>query len=207
MSLTTVETVAAFLGLTFTPAQAEQAAALLPAADAAIAAYTDRAWLSPPLAGEAYTAEGPLLVLRQRPVASVEGVAAAWGNAPPRSLAVGTQYTVRDLGRGLVLLSPWWTGRPNDRAYATLQVDYTPASTVPADVALAATLLVAAWLQPSLEAAGSGAAPGPVVRTQVGDVSVQYASSAPAAATAGAGGWPPAVTALLAPYRAALGVA
>jgi len=86
-------------------------------------------------------------------------------------------------------------------------VDYTPASTVPADVALAATMLVAAWLQPSLEAAGSGAAPGPIVRTQVGDVSVQYASSAPAAATAGTSGWPPAVTALLAPYRAALGVA
>lgn len=203
-NLTDTGSVERFLGITLTDAQATQATLLLPAADAAIARYTERAWLSAPIVGEVYTPDGPILALRQRPIVSVEQVAAGWYLAPPVALTAGSQYSIRDAGRGLLLLTPWWASRPNDRPYATVAVSYTPASTVPEDVALAATMLVANWLQPALAGDGNDTAPGAVAEEQIADVRVRYAT---ATSVAPAGTLPPAVVALLAPYRAALAFA
>lgn len=203
-SLTSAAAVEGYLGVAFDESQVEQATALLPAADAAIQRYTDRAWLSPAIAGEVYTADGPILLLRQRPIVSVERVQAGWYMAPLVLLTAGSQYAIRDAGRGMLLLSPWWASRPNDRSYATIVCDYTPLATVPADVALAATMLVAAWLQPALTGDGNDTAPGAVMRTRVGDVEEQYGVSA---APTAAGSLPPGVVALLAPYRSALSFA
>lgn len=204
MSLTTAAAVESYLGIAFDSDQLAAATLLLPAADAAIARYTERAWGSAPITGETYTADGPLLLLRQRPIVSVERVAAGWYMASLVTLTAGSQYAIRDAGRGLLLLSPWWASRPNDRPYATIVCDYTPLATVPADVALAATMLVAAWLQPALAGDGNDVAPGAVVRTKSGDVEEQYSVSA---APTAAGSLPPGVVALLAPYKNALAFA
>jgi hypothetical protein len=190
-SLTSVGAVANYLGVTFTVAQTAEATALLPAADAAIQTYCDRRWLSGAITNEVYLPEGPLLVLRQRPVASIEAITAAWYfAATPVTLTAGTDYLVRDLTRGLVLLTPWRTGRPTDRPYETLAVSYTPVATVPEDVALAATMLVAAWLGASTDGTTAD-----IKRYSVGgELSVERFDQR----------WPADALSLLAPYRSTL---
>lgn len=193
-NLTSIAAVANYQGATFTPAQITEATALLPAADAAIQAYCDRRWLSGAITNEVYLPDGPLLVLRQRPVVSIEAMTASWYFAPtPVTLVAGTDYLLRDASRGVVLLTPWRTGRPTDRPYETLAVSYTPASTVPDDVALAATILVASWLGMSTDGTTAD-----IKRYSVGqELSVERFDQH----------WPADALSLLAPYRSALSFA
>jgi hypothetical protein len=187
-SLTSVGAVANYLGVTFTVAQTAEATALLPAADAAIQTYCDRRWLSGAITNEVYLPEGPLLVLRQRPVASIEAITASWYfAATPVTLTAGTDYLARDLGRGLVLLTPWRSGRVTDRPYETVAVSYTPVSTVPDDVTLAGPRLVADWGGPTTP--GSTA---DIKRYSVGgELTVERFDQR----------WPADALSLLAPYR------
>lgn len=190
-NLTSAGAVANYLGASFTVAQTAEATALLPAADAAIQAYCDRRWLSGAITNEVYIPEGPLLVLRQRPVASIDAMTASWYfAATPVTLTAGTDYQARDLARGLVLLTPWRSGRVTDRPYETVVVSYTPVSTVPDDVALAATMLVAAWLGTSTDGTTAD-----IKRYSVGnELTVERFDQH----------WPADALSLLAPYRSAL---
>lgn len=133
--------VAAFLGLTLTASQQSAADTLILAAGAYIDRETRRAWLVPPITGEQYPLVTPTVYLRSHPVASVQQVrtrTTAVGDLFYTAIA-GVDYELFDPALGVLRFSSGYSG---PSAYAF--VDYTPAlSTVPADIALAATLIVA----------------------------------------------------------------
>jgi hypothetical protein len=211
--LTTIDAVLAALGEAAATAPVAQLSALLPAADAAIQRYCGRQWLTGAIVGEAYEPEGDHLYLQQRPVASVEAVQGRRAyDATVTTLVLGTDYEVRDLARGLLVLNgsgarEWppqgaaLPALPRSRwslPYSYLTVSYTPAATVPADVALAATQLVAHWLTPTLHPEYQGLKSLSLAQ---GEIAMTVADTT---ATPGAAGWPAPVLGLLAPYRAAL---
>jgi hypothetical protein len=140
--------VAALLGLTLTASQQSEADTLILAASAYIERETRRAWLVPPITGEQYPLITPTVYLRSRPVASIQQVrtrTSAVGDTFYTAIA-GVDYELFDPALGVLRFSSGYGG---PSAYAF--VDYTPAlSTVPADIALAATLIVAETLARAL---------------------------------------------------------
>jgi hypothetical protein len=211
--LTSIEAVLGSLGLPVETAPVAQINALLGVADAAVQAYCGRQWLSGAITNEVYTPDGPLLYLRQRPISSVESIVGHRAyQATTTTLVAGTDYAVQDLARGLVTLrgiGQWQSGgssstygrgllpthprEPWTLPYSYLTVSYTPAAPVPADVSLAAALLVGTWLQTTTQGIT------PDIKTYSVGQELTVTRFDPSASAL-----PPPVATLLAPYRAGL---
>lgn len=167
-----------YLGLTLTPQQYAQATQLVPAVEAYIDRCTGRAWLAPsPVTDELHVIRGPVIYLNNRPVTTLTSVTVALGWpdafsswASPTTLVADSQYLLVDPTRGEVWLTPSYHG------YAA-RITYTHGGpALPADLALAATMLGAHWLQRHIDGA-SGVGPG-IKSYSVGqELSVTYADS------------------------------
>lgn len=133
---------------------------LLEAAENWIDRRTSRAWLGSTVTGEPHTLTGdqPLIWLRQAPVTALITVTARslWAGSVVSPLP-SSAYELMDPARGKVLVS-------SSYYYSQLAVSYTTSAPVPADIQLAATLLVASWARPMIgNAAASGSRPNPLV--------------------------------------------
>ncbi len=191
-TVTTTGQVAAWYGSTLSAEQAVQAAAWLEAAEGAIDAATQHPYLTGAVVGERHTLDGPLLYLRQRPVASVTSVtgyqrASMTGTA----LTLTEQYEEDDLAQGRLYLPVW-------RMYAYVLVSYTPVATVPAAVSEATAALLADWLTSDLATSSAGT----VIAKRLGDVEIRYASDTSTSTATVA--LPDRVRQLLAPYLPAV---
>lgn len=136
--------VEAYLGLTFTAAQTEQAVVLLPMAEDAVDAAMGHEYALGTQSNEAHYYPSCDLYLRHAPITSVTSVAGRRGMTDTETtLTAGTDYEVRSLPAGhLYLVSP---GR-----FDRVRVTYVPVATVPDLVKQATILTIAAWLQPTL---------------------------------------------------------
>ena len=162
---TTVDTVASVAGLTLTGAQISLVdQVLIEAAEAWIEERTGRTWLTGIITSEPHYGAGPNLYLRTTPVTSIQAVTARYSlsDTPDTALVAGTTYEARDLARGWLVLGT---------TYDRVLVSYTPAATVPARIQLAASLLVAHWLQPAMNGLMGG-----VESYSVGDLSVKLSA-------------------------------
>lgn len=177
--------VAAYLGLTLTPAQNLQAAALLAAAEARVDGHCHRAWLVGARTDEEHYAPsfGRELFVRFPPVATVDAVKGRLGFlATEAALVAGVDYEVRDLGQGRL-----WLRAPG--YYDRVRVSYTPLATVPEEVRLATTIVAADLLSAALRPDTFG-----IESYTLPDLSVKFAAWSAGRAL------PPAAEALLAPY-------
>lgn len=138
---TTNAAVASFLGLTLTSAQQSEADTLIAAATAYIDRETRRGWQVPAITGEQYRLISSTVYLRSHPVTSIQQVrtrTTAVGDTFYTAVP-GVDYELFDPNLGMLRFSSGYSG-PSSYAF----VDYTPAlGTVPADIALCATLIVA----------------------------------------------------------------
>jgi hypothetical protein len=162
---TTPAALEAYLGVTFTPEQATQAAAVCDAVTAFIDRYCARTWqtVSPitaeiaqvlPTSAGWYHYYG-VAYLEHRPVESVTAVSlrTAYPNAELSSLDLA-EFELLDPANGALSLvvSPWY-GDPRILAV----VDYLYSDAVPADITLAATMIAAATMQASMTTAAGSA--------------------------------------------------
>lgn len=142
MVYTTHAAVAALLGVTLTPGQQTLITATLePAMQAYIDRFTGRSWgAASPVTAELHTVYGGVVYLKQRPVTTITAASYRYGfiGSTPTALVVGTSIELLDASRGQVLVSA-----PDD---SQLSVSYTHAGALPADIGLAATMLVAAHM-------------------------------------------------------------
>lgn len=119
---------------------------LLEAAENWIDIRTGRGWLGTTVSAEPHYLSGDvaLIWLRQAPVTAVTAVSARtlWAGSAVTTLP-GTAYELMDPQRGKVLIS-------SSFYYSQLAVSYTTNIPVPADISLAATLLVASWARPMI---------------------------------------------------------
>lgn len=137
--------IANYLGLTLTSAQQTQAGIAAEAASAWIDEFKGRSWqAASPTTGEIQTVLGDVVWLDNRPVVSVTSVevradivGAAWA-----TLAAG-QYEVIDAAAGKLQLIGWGN--------YLARVSYTHSATAaPSQIALAATIIAASLLGPTL---------------------------------------------------------
>lgn len=145
--------VQSYLGRTLTADQLDQADALIAAAEAWIDRRTHRSWLvASPVTDELHTVTGGVVYLQQRPVTSITSVTV-------RSLAVSATETSLVDGSDYELIDPTNGGLSlGGSAYldSLAKVSYVHTGpAVPEDIALATTMMVAAWLQPTLDGVGS----------------------------------------------------
>lgn len=138
--------VEAFLGVTFTGAQATQCETLIEAAELEFDGETNRAWLTGAQTLEAWhiVNNSPDVWLKYAPVASISAFKgrSALGETET-DLVADTDYEVVSLTTGQIrLVYP----SLHDR----VRVTYTPVATVPADVKQAVVELVAARLMPTM---------------------------------------------------------
>jgi hypothetical protein len=169
MAYTDATAVAAYLGITLTSGQATQAGVLAAAATAWIDRYTGRSWqTTSPVTDELHEVIGDAIYLNRRPVAAITTV-------ETRQPVVGatystlsaTEYELIDAANGVLRISGWG----NYEAAVT----YThTATSAPADVALAACMIAAAWLSQTLRPSTNG-----LESISVGqnDVSVKFSAS------------------------------
>lgn len=140
---TTADKVAAFLGLTLSAGQESLITDdLEPAMSAYIDRYTGRSWgVSSPVSNELHTVYGRAVYLKNKPVVAITAVSyrsPAIG-ATGTALTSGDTYELLDATTGMLMVSA--------PLGSLLTVSYTHGATsVPADIAHAATLLVAAQL-------------------------------------------------------------
>lgn len=142
---TTSAKVADYLGRTFTAAQVALATSLVDAVEAWIDRRQGRGWSGPAVVDEYHPVYGDTVRTSLAPVVSLEAVRLSPGGGG--ELVTGA--SLRDASSGLIDL-----GGVLDQAYVYLS--YTPANTVPAHVALAATMLVAYLLRPALHPDSQG---------------------------------------------------
>lgn len=142
---------------------------LLEAAEDWIDRRTGRAWLGSTVTGEPHvlTGDQPLIWLRQAPVTGLTAVTARtlWAGSVV-SLLPGSAYELMDPARGKVLVS-------SSYYYSQLAISYTTSAPVPADIQLAATLLVASWARPMIGNLGSSGSMDPVSLRALGIKSYQ----------------------------------
>lgn len=162
--------IAAYLGVTLTSPQQTQATAMADAATAWIERYTGRSWqVASPVTDEMQQILGDRVYLRQRPVSAVSAVKTRtyYPDLGTTTLDAG-QYELLDGTNGVLLIRGWAP------AGGLALVTYThTATTVPADVALAATMIAASWLAGSLAPQTTG-----VDQVSVGqnDVTVKFSA-------------------------------
>lgn len=140
----TFEDIEGLLGQTLTAGQRAQCESLIEAAELEFDGETGRAWMTGAQTLEVHYVKSPNIFLKYAPVGSISAVKgrSALGEAET-DLVADTDYEVRDLSTGLILLVT-----PND--YDRIRVTYTPVATVPADITRAIAEWVAARLMPSL---------------------------------------------------------
>lgn len=179
--------VAAYLGLTLTGAQQTQAGVMADAATAWTERYTGKSWqTASPISNELHTILGDRVYLSHRPVGSVSSVKtrANYADADETTLTSG-QYELLDATNGVLLVQGWAV------AGTLALVSYTHTqTTVPADVALAATMIAASWLGGSLAPGTNGATE---IAVGQNDINVKFSSER--------GSVPPEALAILSYYR------
>lgn len=143
MVYSTPDKVAAFLGLTLSLGQDDLVTDdLEPAVRAYIDQFTGRSWeVSSPVTAEQHTVSGGGVYLKHRPVSAISAASyrSPYIGASDTALVADSTYELLDGATGKLLVSA-----PDG---SILSVSYTHTGTaVPADIAHAATLLVAAQL-------------------------------------------------------------
>jgi hypothetical protein len=119
----------------------------------------------------------PLIYLRTYPVAAVSAVRARYLNlAAVTYTLVPADYELVDAAHGQLLVSTNWFGQ-------RLSIDYTVTVPIPADITLAATLLVTAWVSPMVNGTDSKALSG-IKSYSIGqDLSVTFQDNASSSRT------------------------
>lgn len=165
--------IAAYLGVTLTGAQQNQAGVLADAATAWIDRYVGQSWQDDgSVTDELHTLTRDRVYLNLRPVVAVSSVktrAAAFVGFGWTTLSAG-QYELLDAQNGVLLIQGW-----SASSEALVQVTYTHSATsAPADVQLAASMIAASWLGQALRPNTQG-----VDSVSVGqnDVSVKFSAS------------------------------
>lgn len=148
--------IAAYLGVTLTGAQENQAGLAAQAASDWIDEFKAKSWqAATPVADELHTLIGNGVYLNSRPVATITSVK----TRSPVYVGQGwttldsSQYELVDATNGLLILMGWY-----ERGAALVQVSYTHTSgaNVPSQIAFAATIIAASLLGPTLRPNTSG---------------------------------------------------
>lgn len=134
--------IAAYLGLTLTAGQQTQAGVMADAATAWVERRTGRSWQAAAVADEAHEVIDGAVYLH-RAVTAVASVKVRARTVDAIVTTLGTDaWELLDAASGVLLVVA--------ESEVLALVSYTPASTVPADIQLAATMVASSWLQPSL---------------------------------------------------------
>jgi len=162
--------IAAHLNVTLTGAQQTQAGVLSQAASDWIDRYLDRSWQTvSPVSGEVHTVNGDRVYLDSRPVVAITSVETRQDaiGAAYTTLAVG-QYELVDPMNGILQIMGWGD--------YLARVAYTHTATMPpSHVALAATMIAASWLGPSLLGLPTGLES---IALGQNDINVKFSTSA-----------------------------
>lgn len=155
MSYTDATKIAAYLGVTLTAPQITQAGICAQAASDWIDQYKGKSWqIASPVTDELHSMTGDRIYLNNRPVASVTSVktrAAAFVGFGWTTLGA-SQYELLDAANGVLLIQGW-----SASSEALVQVSYTHTGTAPpSQIALAATIIAASLLGPTLRPNTSG---------------------------------------------------
>jgi hypothetical protein len=146
--------IAAYLGVTLTSPQQTQAGIAAQAASDWIDTYKGRSWqAASPVADELHSIVGDRVYLDHVPVASVTSVktqAAAFVGFGWTTLDA-SQYELLDGTNGVLLIAGW-----SASSQALVQVSYTHTASVPSQIAMAATIIAASLLGPTLRPNTSG---------------------------------------------------
>lgn len=197
------EDVAAFLGLTFTPAQQLACAAVIARAEDWVDQETNRTWLSGPVLDETFFSPygldppsfftnyvsgwvplGSALYLARTPVQSVEAIkGTGWLGSDEVTLVRNLDYEVRDLTNGLIRVTV-------PSAYYRIRANYTPVDACPPKVTQATVMIAATWMIPNLNPDA-----WQVESVALPDLKVTYAKGSNTL------GVPPEVAGLLEPLR------
>lgn len=167
-----------YLGRTLTAQEYAQAAQLVPAVETYIDRCTGRSWLqASPVTNELHSITGrsAYLYLDQTPVTAITSITTRRDPLDTGTVIPSTDYTLVDPVKGLVYLPLlWW---PSYYYGWQALVTYTHGGpALPADLALAATMLAAHWLQSHIDGS-AGVGPG-IKSYSVGqELSVTYADS------------------------------
>lgn len=164
--------IAAYLGVTLTGAQQTQAGVMADAATGWIERHTGKSWqTASPISNELHSIIGDRVYLTHRPVAAVSAVKLRqmYADADETTLSVG-EYELVDPENGLLLVQGWstWNG-----TYALVSYTHTM-TTVPADVALAATMIAASWLGGALAPGTNGAES---IAVGQNDINIKFSAS------------------------------
>jgi hypothetical protein len=153
-SYTDASKIAAYLGVTLTSPQQTQAGIAAQAASDWIDTYKGRSWqAASPIADELHSIVGDRVYLDHVPVASVTSVktrAAAFVGFGWTALDA-SQYELLDATNGVLLIEGW-----SASSQALVQVSYTHTAAVPSQIAMAATIIAASLLGPTLRPNTSG---------------------------------------------------
>jgi hypothetical protein len=146
--------IAGYLGITLTSPQQTQAGIAAQAASDWIDQYLGRSWqAASPVTDELHSIVGDRVYLDHVPVASVTGVktrAAAFVGFGWTTLDA-SQYELLDATNGVLLIEGW-----SASSQALVQVSYTHTAAVPSQIAMAATIIAASLLGPTLRPNTSG---------------------------------------------------
>lgn len=148
--------IANYLGVTLTSPQQTQAGVVAQAASDWIDEYKGRSWqAATPVTDELHTVYGDRVYLNHRPVTAVSAVKTRgdYADADLTTLAAG-QYELLDAANGVLLVQGW----AGSGALALVTYTHTAGSTVPSTIALAATMIAASWLAPTLAPQTNGLA-------------------------------------------------
>lgn len=163
--------IAAFLGVTLTASQITQAGVLAQAASDWIDKYLGKSWqIASPATDELHTLYGDTVYLNNRPVASITTVKTrdSYADAPLTTLDA-SQWELFDAANGWVRILGWaGTG-----SLALVSYAYTLA--LPTPVGLAATMIAASWLGPTMVGLPSGL---DAISLGQNDINVKFGSSA-----------------------------
>lgn len=164
--------IANYLGVTLTAGQITQAGVTAQAASDWIDQYKGKSWqIASPVTDELHTMVRDRVYLNNRPVAAISSVktrAETFVGFGWTTLASG-QYELLDATNGVLLIQGW-----SASSQALVQVSYTHTASLPSHIALAATMIAASWLHPTLNPSTNG-----VESVAVGqnDVNVKYSST------------------------------
>lgn len=150
MPYTDATKLATYLGRALTAAETAQAAAVLAAVDVTIDRETGRSWAGAAVSSEWHTVEGTVVYLRSTPVNSITSVKirSSVPGDTPTTLTANVQYELIDARRGVLLI--------NVANGFLVDVAYTVTQVLPADLALAATMLAARLLSPTSSGSKKG---------------------------------------------------
>ncbi|HEY7061733.1 MAG TPA: hypothetical protein VII06_09650 [Chloroflexota bacterium] len=150
---TTPDRVAAYMGVTLTPAQEDAATELIVAAEEAIDRATGRRWLESSPAVETWPIIGNLITLRMMPILGVTQVQTIGEPLGTFALLATSSWRIVDLDYGQLYVGGSWVRG------AWAEVTYTfDATYVPAQITLAATMYASHYLSQSTTGIGADVA-------------------------------------------------